>query len=54
MSQRHAAAQDRQPDDPVMLEGQPVSDGQVQAWADEAEAGYDPAMLRRRGRRTLD
>lgn len=29
---------------------QPVSDEQVQRWADEAEAGYDVAALRRRGR----
>lgn len=30
--------------------GHPVSDEQIQAWADEAEAGYDVATLRRRGR----
>jgi hypothetical protein len=27
-----------------------VSDDQIQKWADEAEAGYDVAELRRRGR----
>lgn len=35
-----------------LLRGKPVTDEQIQAWADEAEAGYDPADLRkaRRGR----
>lgn len=35
-----------------MLRGQPVSDEQIQKWADEAEAGYDLAKLSkpRRGR----
>ena len=32
------------------VRGAPVDDAQIQAWADEAEAGYDPAVLRRRGR----
>lgn len=32
---------------------QPVSDEQIQAWADEAEAGYDVPTLRRRGRPTV-
>lgn len=34
------------------IHGQPVSDAQVQEWADEAEAGYDPPKLPkpRRGR----
>jgi len=32
------------------IDGHPVSDEQIQAWADEAEAGYDTARLRRRGR----
>ena len=27
-----------------------VSDEKIQQWADEAEAGYDPAVLQRRGR----
>ena len=35
------------------MHGQPVSDEQVQAWADEAEAGYDVPTLRRRGRPTV-
>lgn len=30
--------------------GKPVSDAQIRAWADEAEAGYDVTTLRRRGR----
>lgn len=28
-----------------LLHGVPVSDEQIQAWADEAERGYDPADL---------
>ncbi|MEG3615489.1 ribbon-helix-helix domain-containing protein [Isoptericola haloaureus] len=32
------------------IHGQPVSDEQVRAWADEAESGYDVTTLRRRGR----
>ena len=28
------------------LHGKPVTDEQIQAWADEAEAGYDPNKLR--------
>lgn len=32
------------------IHGKPVDDAQIRAWADEAEAGYDPAVLRRRGR----
>ncbi|WP_265520202.1 ribbon-helix-helix domain-containing protein [Oerskovia flava] len=32
------------------VNGQGVSDEQIQAWADEAEAGYDVSRLRRRGR----
>lgn len=27
-----------------------ITDAQIQTWADEAEAGYDVAMLKRRGR----
>ena len=30
----------------------PVDDPQIRAWADEAEQGYDPTVLRRRGRPT--
>lgn len=35
-----------------LLHGKPVTDEQIQMWADEAEAGYDPATLPkpRRGR----
>ena len=35
-----------------LLRGEPVTDEQIQAWADEAEAGYDLASLpkARRGR----
>lgn len=32
------------------IRGKAVSDEQVQAWSDEAEAGYDVPKLRRRGR----
>lgn len=32
------------------IRGQAVSDEQIQAWADEAEAGYDVTKLRGRGR----
>ncbi|QJW38752.1 ribbon-helix-helix domain-containing protein [Cellulosimicrobium protaetiae] len=32
------------------VRGKDVDDGQIQAWADEAEAGYDVKSLRRRGR----
>lgn len=34
------------------MRGKGVSDEQIRAWADEAEAGYDAAALRRRGRPT--
>lgn len=34
------------------IHGQAVTDAQIQAWSDEAEAGYDVAVLRRRGRPT--
>jgi len=33
--------------------GKRVTDEQIQQWADEAEAGYDVARLRRRGRPAL-
>ncbi|MFD8880896.1 ribbon-helix-helix protein, CopG family [Corynebacterium xerosis] len=38
-----------------LLHGTPVSDDQIHAWADEAEAGYDPATLPtpKRGRPTV-
>ncbi|MFF1528003.1 ribbon-helix-helix domain-containing protein [Cellulomonas sp. NPDC058312] len=32
------------------INGVPIDDAQVQAWADEAEAGYDLPITRRRGR----
>lgn len=32
------------------IDGVPIDDAQVQAWADEAEAGYDLPVTRRRGR----
>jgi hypothetical protein len=30
--------------------GVPVTEAQIAAWVDEAERGYDPAALKRRGR----
>lgn len=37
------------------MNGKPVTDDQIQAWADEAEAGYDLSQLPtpRRGRPTV-
>ena len=35
------------------INGQPVTDEQLQAWADEAEAGYDIDVLRKRGRKPI-
>ncbi|HWJ67143.1 MAG TPA: ribbon-helix-helix protein, CopG family [Nocardioides sp.] len=35
------------------IKGAPVTDEQVQGWADEAERGYDVAQLRKRGRKPL-
>lgn len=32
------------------INGQPVTDEQIAAWAAEAEAGFDVAALRKRGR----
>ena len=32
------------------MQGKPISDDQVNRWADEAERGYDPEMLLRHGR----
>ena len=34
------------------MNGQEISEEQIDQWVAEAEAGYDPAMLRRRGRPT--
>lgn len=33
--------------------GEPVTEEQIQAWADEAEAGYSVERLRKRGRKPL-
>jgi len=33
------------------IDGVPVTDEMIQAWADEAERGYDVEVLRKRGRR---
>jgi len=35
------------------INGVPVNNEQIQAWADEAERGYDVAALRRRGRKPV-
>lgn len=35
------------------INGQPVTEEQIQGWADEAEAGYDVAVLRKRGRKPM-
>jgi predicted transcriptional regulator len=35
------------------VNGMPVSDEQIEAWAAQAEAGYPVEVLRRRGRRPL-
>ncbi len=35
------------------INGQPVSEEQIEAWAEEAERGYDPQVLRKRGRRPV-
>jgi hypothetical protein len=32
------------------IKGVPVTEEQIQAWADEAEAGYDVDALKKRGR----
>lgn len=33
------------------IKGVPIDDATIEGWADEAEAGYDVARLRKRGRR---
>jgi Ribbon-helix-helix protein, copG family len=38
---------------PITSKGRPVTDGQIQALADEAEAGVDITKLKRAGRPTL-
>ncbi|MFF0818085.1 ribbon-helix-helix domain-containing protein [Rhodococcus sp. NPDC003318] len=35
------------------INGTPVTDKMITQWADEAEAGYDVATLRKRGRPTI-
>lgn len=35
------------------INGVPVTDGQIQDWADEAERGYDVEHLRKRGRKPV-
>ncbi|WP_404373260.1 ribbon-helix-helix protein, CopG family [Kytococcus sedentarius] len=35
------------------ITGAPVTEEQIQQWADEAEQGYDVDTLRRRGRPTM-
>jgi hypothetical protein len=35
------------------MNGKPVSEEQIQAWADEAERGYSVEELRKRGRRPV-
>jgi hypothetical protein len=35
------------------MNGKPVSEEQIQGWADEAERGYSVEELRKRGRRPL-
>lgn len=35
------------------INGTPVTDEMIQAWSDEAEAGYDVEKLRKRGRPTV-
>jgi len=35
------------------INGTAVTDEMIEGWADEAEAGYDVAALRKRGRPTI-
>lgn len=35
------------------IQGVPVTDKQIQEWADEAERGYDVEQLRRSGRKPI-
>ncbi|MDQ1307219.1 MAG: hypothetical protein QG671_3051 [Actinomycetota bacterium] len=35
------------------IKGKPVTETDIQDWADEAERGYDVAQLRKRGRKPL-
>lgn len=36
--------------EPQTINGNPVTDEQIEAWAAEAEAGYDVSTLKKRGR----
>lgn len=36
------------------INGQPISEEQINAWTAEAEEGYDVGMLRKRGRKPRD
>lgn len=36
------------------IDGKPVTDEQIRAWADDAERGFDVEQLRRRGRPRLN
>ena len=35
------------------IKGKPVTDADIQDWADEAERGYDVEQLRKRGRKPI-
>lgn len=35
------------------IKGTPVTDQEIQGWADEAERGYDVEQLRKRGRKPI-
>jgi len=35
------------------IKGTPITDTDIQGWADEAERGYDVAKLRKRGRKPM-
>jgi hypothetical protein len=35
------------------IKGKPVTEQDIQAWADEAERGYDVEQLRKRGRKPI-
>jgi hypothetical protein len=35
------------------IKGSPVTDEEIQGWADEAERGYDVESLRKRGRKPM-
>lgn len=35
------------------INGEPITEEQIQEWADEAERGYDVSVLRKRGRKPV-